>query len=139
MKTAVRKRTGGPLSALALGTGAALAATLLLAAVFACAMEREWIGEKSAGFVASGVLILAAGGGALLTAARYPKRRILVCMGTGSIYFLFLLLGAALFFDGDFSGLPVTAALVCGSAAAAGLLGLGPSGSRKKKYKRFRA
>lgn len=138
MKKVVRKRTGGLLPALIWGAGVALGVSFLLTAIFAYAMAKEWIGEKSVGFIASAILILAAGGGALLASGMYPQRRMLVCLAAAGVYFLFLLLGAALFFGGDFRGLPVTAALVCGSAVAAGLIGAKSAGGRKKKYKRYR-
>lgn len=138
-KTVVRKRAGGLLPALGIGLAAAVGLTLLMAAFFAYGMDQQWVREASAGYVSAGILILSTAAGALTATALFPQRRLLVSMGLGGGYFLILLLWAALFFHGNFGGLPVTAALICGSAVGAGLLGAGRAGKKKRQYKRYRS
>lgn len=137
MKKGTRKRTGGLAQALAAGIGAAVGMTFLLTTVFAYIMDAQLLKESAAPYAAVVILLLSACVGALVTVRLYPQRRMLLCLGTGGGYLLFLLCMAALFFHGDLRGFLLTAAVVCGGAVAIGLLGLRSKGG-KKRYKKYR-
>lgn len=137
MKKGNRKRTGGLAQALAVGVAVAVGMTLLLTAVFAYIMDTQLMKESGAPYAAVVILLLSVCVGALVTVHLYPQRRMLLCLGTGGGYLLFLLCMAALFFRGGLRGFLLTAAVVCGGAVAIGLLGL-RSKSGKKRYKKYR-
>lgn len=123
--------------AVALGSGLALVVSLILAALAAAAISRQWIPES--GGVYAGVVILIGGacGGAWFGGRQAPSHRFSVSMGIAGGYFAGLLLLGALCFGGRFRGIPVTAALILGSAGAMALLGLRQGKGRKWKYKRY--
>lgn len=137
MKKGTKKGTGGLAQALAAGIAAAAGTTILLTAAFAYVIDAQLIKESAIGYAAAVILLLSVCMGALVTVRLYPKRRMLLCLGTGGGYLLFLLCMAALFFHGDLRGFLLTAVVVCGGAVAMGLLGLRSKGG-KKRYKRYR-
>ena len=122
MKKGTRQRTGGVAQALAAGIGAAVGMTFLLTAVFAYIMDAQLLKESAAPYAAVVILLLSACVGALVTAWLYPQRRMLLCLGTGGGYLLFLLCMAALFFHGDLRGFLLTAAVVCGGTEEPGCM-----------------
>lgn len=103
----------------ALGVSASLLITVLGAALIAKLVDRETIGEGSIGYGILIVMILASWLGSLVSYGRIKRRRAVVCLAAGGIYFLVLLSFTALFFGGEYSGVGVTALLIfCGSMLA---------------------
>ena len=131
------KKTGGTVQALTWGTGLALGLSLMLSALAAAAISRQWIPEGGMVYCAVVILIGSSCGGAWVGGALRPDRRLPVCLGVAGCYFAVLLLLGALFFGGRFRGIPVTAALILGSSAAMALMGLRKGKGRKRKYKRY--
>ena len=123
--------------AVALGTGLAMALSLVLTAMAAAAISRQWIPESGAGYAAAIILIAGACGGAWVGGRWAPDHRLPVSLGIAGGYFAVLLLLGALCFGGRFHGIPVTAALILGSAGAMALLGQRQGKGRKRKYKRY--
>lgn len=119
---------------LALGTAASLAVTVLGAAVTANMILSEKIATEAVGYAALFILLIAAVVGALVSKALIKRRRMLVCIGAGGIYYLSLLAITAVFFGGQYHGMGVTALVVFGGCGAVSLLGL--RGEKKGKFSR---
>lgn len=60
----------------------------------------------------------------VVSGARAGERRLLTCMCTGAMYFVTLICGNALFFDGKFNGLVGGALCIMGTSFAACLIKL---------------
>lgn len=139
----MKKRMGGAASAggvpraVALGTGLAVLISLVLTALAAAAVSRQWIPENGAAYAAVLILIGGSCGGAWTAGRMEPRCRLPAALGAAGGYFVVLLALGALFYRGQFHGILVTAALIVGSAGATGLLGLRQGKGRKRKYKRF--
>ena len=123
--------------AIAMGTGLSLGVGVILAALAAAAISRQWIPESGMGYAAAVILIGSTCGGAWLGGRLSPDRRLPVGLAAAGGYFVVLLLLGALCFGGRFHGIPVTAALILGSAGGIALLSLRQGKSRKRKYKRY--
>ena len=139
MKKRIKPMAGerGLLQAAGRGTGLALGLCLVLTALFAGAISREWVPESAMGYGAAGILLLSAGAGAYAAGRWYPaKGAAASCLG-GLGYFLVLLLLGALFFGGRFHGILVSALLILGAVGAAVLLSARRGKGRKRKYKRY--
>lgn len=137
--TVTQKPTGRASSmpaGLAMGGLCSLGVTLLGSAVLAKLVSGEAMAESSIGYGVMVMLVLAAFLGAMVAFGRIKRRRMLVCLVSGAIYFAVLLSMTALFFGGQFSAVGVTALLIlCGSALAA-LLGLRDNrGGKRRKIK----
>ena len=139
----MKKRTGGTsegrglVRAAVRGTGLALAVTLVLTAMAAAAVSKQWIPEQGAGYTAVVILIGSAWAGAWLGARQNPAGKAAGSMAAAGGYFAVLLILGALCFRGSFHGIPVTAAVIAGTAGAVSLLGLRQGKGRKRKYKRY--
>ncbi len=118
---------------LALGVLCAIVVTAVSAAIFARLMSREVLQESALGYICVTILVLSSGVGAWVAAAKVKQKWMIVCILTAGCYFLFLLSCTALFFDGQYQGLGVTALAVLGAGGAVGLLGIRqPKGGRRR-------
>lgn len=139
----MKKRTGGTsegrglVRAAVRGTGLALAVTLVLTAMAAAAVSKQWIPEQSGSYAAVAILIGGTCAGAWLGARQNPAGKAAGCMAAAGGYFAVLLILGALCFRGSFHGIPVTAAVIAGTAGAVSLLCLRHGTGRKRKYKRY--
>lgn len=122
---------------LALGSGIAMVLTILLAIITAKLVDAGTVGEGSIGYMALGILLLSSGSGAAVAAAKIKRRRLLVCMGAGAVYYGLLLALTALFFGGQYTGMGVTALVVAGGAATVCFAGMGQGrGGEKRRFAR---
>lgn len=119
---------------LALGGGFSLLITILSAAVLAWMVDREKLAWENIGYGIMITLLLAAVLGARLAYGRIKRQRLLICTLSGVVYLGLMLSITALFFGGQYDGALVTAALILGGSAAAGMIPSG--GSRKTTRKR---
>ena len=102
--------------------------TAVLAALSAKMVDLEWIGEKDIGYCAMVILITASFAGSNIAWKKIKRQRLLVCVLSGSLYFLVLMGMTALFFGGQYEAVGVTFLLViCGTSLV--LLG----GERKNR------
>lgn len=134
-----RKPTGRAASmpgGLAAGTVTAMGTTLMMAAVLAKLIETEVVPEGAVGYGIMATLILSSFLGAMVSARKIKRQRMLVCGLSAGIYFGLLLSLTALFFGGQYSGVGATALLVLCGGALAFFAGL--SGERGGKRKKIR-
>lgn len=128
-----RKVTGTAVSmpmGLLIGTAVSLGLTLTGAAVLAKLIETEAVAEIGIGYGTMLILLLASMTGSLMAYAKIKRQRMLVCALNGLIYFLVLLSMTAIFFGGQYAGIPVTALVILAGSVSAGFMGLH---ERKKK------
>ncbi len=116
---------------LAIGAAVSLGITLVFAAVLAKLVDMEKLPWENIGYGIIALLLSASFSGAMTAYAKVKRQRIPVCLISGAIYFGMLLSITALFFGGQYEAVGVTALLVLGGSAAAGLLGLRTGESRK--------
>lgn len=117
--TVNRKPTGTASSipaGLAGGTLVSAGITLAGALLTANLIGREVLSWNRCGYAVMVILLLSSWGGAMVAAGKIKRQRLLVCLGSGAIYFIMLLLATALFFGGQYSGVGETGLLIfCGS------------------------
>lgn len=100
---------------LAVGAVFSLAVTIIGSGLVAWLVGRETLPEDSIGYCAMAILLLAGVSGAAMAVGRIKRRRAMVCMLSGTIYYICLLGITALFFGGQYQGMGVTGLMVfCG-------------------------
>jgi putative membrane protein (TIGR04086 family) len=124
---------------LAVGVALSIGITMVLAGLTAHFVLSETISENAIGYAAMAALYLSAALGSLIAARMIKRRRMVVCLATGGIYFLTLLGMTALFFGGQYQGIGVTALVVLGGSGTIGLLGLRQGKGRGIKHKKIRS
>lgn len=120
---------------LAMGFGISWAVTLLLAVMATFLIAGERVGESFLPSVAVGAVMVSAFVGAMVSAAKIGSRRLIVCLISGGIYYVSLVVCNGLLFDGAYQGLVAALLSILGCCLLAALLGL-----RRKsgKFKGFR-
>ena len=118
-----------------IGWGTSIAITILGAAVSSWLLVCEKIGESNLGYVIAILLLVSSAVGALVASSVIRQKRILVCLISGSMYFLSMLGINALFFQGVYSGVGESALLILGGSFSVALLGLN-NGKKPKRKKR---
>ena len=119
---------------LALGVGAAMAATGPGSAVAAWVILRGFLAETAAGSCAMVILLLSSAAGAAVAAGSIQRLRAQMCLAAGGGYYLCLLVVTALFFGGGYQGMGVTAIMVfCGTAL---VILLAPGGKNRAGCRR---
>ena len=121
------KPTGTAMSmsaGLTVGGICSLMITLAMSAVIAKMMEREVIAQGNIGYFGIGILLLSTMAGALISFGRSKRRRMIVCLVSGLIYYCILLLITTLCFGGQYQGVGITGLVVLCGSCCAGLLGL---------------
>lgn len=133
------KKRNGTLSmpgGLAWGGGMSLGVTLLGAGALTWLVDREILPMEKIGYGILVLLLLASNLGAVTALGKLHRRRLLVCLASGGVYFGLLLSITALFFGGQYSGVGTTALLVLAGSATAALLGPGQGrGGRRGKIR----
>ena len=122
---------------LAIGAAVSTGITILLCAVGAMLIDREMLGENTIGYIAMVTLLAASYIGGLTAAGAIKHRYAAVCGAAALIYYGILIGMNALFFDGIYRGMGVTALLV-GCGCTLSLLTVqrkGRGGRAKKRYK----
>lgn len=125
------KTTSIPVGLL-MGLGAACLATIMSAAIFTCLIAGQQLEETALAPASVITILLSTFVGAMVSAGKVGKRRLIVCVCSGGFYFLSLLCCNILFFEGQFRGLPAAILVVLGSSTVAGLLGLRQKGQKFK-------
>ena len=129
-----QKPTGTAMSmpaGLAVGGIWSLVVTIGLSAVIAKLIDGETVEQGSIGYFVISILLIASITGALQSFRKIKRRRMLVCLISGLIYFCVLLSITALCFGGQYQGIGVTGLVVLCGSSCAGLMGL-----REKKQGR---
>ena len=121
-----------------LGTAVCFGITLIGSSVCAAMISSETIAAGSTGYGALMILLLASFCGATAGAGKAREKRLYKCMLIALIYMLLLLAMTALFFDGQYKGVPITALVVFTGGIVAAILGINRgkrSNLRKSKIK----
>lgn len=115
-----RKVTGRALSAPAaftIGVCSSIGITLLQSAILAKLISLEKLEWEKIGYGIIVILLIASAIGAKVTCLVLKRRKILCCFLSGVLYWLGLLIIAALFYGGQYSGMGVSGAIIlCGCA-----------------------
>ena len=114
----------------AVGAAISLLVSILTAAICAALIASETIGASSAGYCAMIILLTGAFAGSI-TAGKGRERRVIFIALTGACYMLLLLALTALFFDGRFQGIGVSALVILSGC----ILGLFLTQTRQKRTK----
>ena len=123
---------------LSVGGGVSLLITILLAILTAKLVDTGTMGEERVGYAALGILLVSSGAGSAVAAGKIKRRRLMVCMAAGAVYYGLLLAVTALFFGGQYSGMGVTALAVAGGSGTVCLAGMRQGrGHRKKQFARI--
>ncbi len=128
-----RKMSGRGVSipgGIAIGVVTSVAAMLIGALVMAYLVTGETVPIDGIGFGASCILVVATALGAWIATTLTKQKKLLVCGLTAIVFYLVLLSVTAIFFDGMFSGMGITALMTVIGAGAALLPGM-----RKKSGK----
>ena len=136
-----RKPTGTAKSmpvGLAIGWTAAILITAAACGVLAELILSGKAGWGTMGYGAMGTLLAASYAGAAVSCRMIMHRKLLVCILSGVIYLCSLTMITALMFGGKFDAVWVTALLVAGGTAAAGLVHCAEKGGNGRKRKKRR-
>lgn len=109
---------------------------LMGAAVAAFLIFGEKVDETAMPTAAVAIMVLSCMAGTTAAAKKAGFRRLPVCLASGGLYFLSLLCGNALFFDGSYRGIPAAALTILGCSLVVGLWGLRQKGQKIKGIKR---
>lgn len=137
----LKKTTGTALSipaGLGLGVLVSITVTLLGVTVIAWLLSAERIEEGSIGYIAMGILSIAAILGCLTAVGKTKRLRLQISMLSGACYFLTLLAITALFFGGRYQAVGTTLAIIVVCCALVAFLPGNKKGPRKPKSKRYR-
>ena len=122
-----QKPTGTTMSmpaGLAIGGIFSLIITLIMSAIVAKLIEGEVIAQRNVGYFVIGILLISTIVGALISFGRIKRRRMIVCLISGLIYYCILLSITALCFGGQYQGVAVTGLVILCGSCSAGLMGL---------------
>lgn len=119
---------------IAVGWGISVLATLLGAMIVAYLLSREMMQMSAVGYGTMIILLGASAAGAALASRCIRRKRLVVCLLSGGIYYVTLLAMTALFFGGQFEGIGVTCLVVMGGSLAVGLMGLKGNSRRTRRH-----
>ena len=125
---------------LAYGACISTVITVLISAISAHMVSKEWIEQERIGYCALAALLSASCIGAWAAAGKVKLTQIRIAMLNGAVYFGVLLSMTALFFGGQYEGMGVTLAVVALGSVAGGILSKKTiqSGSKKWRKKAYR-
>lgn len=102
------------------GTVISVLVTVVCAGVVSALIHRELLSENSVGYAALVLLMVSAYLGALMACKSGQGIKLMISAVSGLSYFLLLIGMTALFFEGKYTGIGVTAMVIfCGAALAA--------------------
>ena len=134
-KQSLQVKVGIKPKGICFGLGTSIAISFLGAAAFSWLLISEKIEESNLGYVTAILLLVSSTVGSLVASSIIRQKRILVCLLSGSMYFLSLLAINALFLQGEYSGVGVSAILVLAGSLSVALLSL-KNGKNQKSKKR---
>lgn len=121
---------------LAAGFSVAIVATVLLCALSAKMVDLQWIDEKDIGYCAMVILMAAPFLGTRTAQKRIQRQQLMVCVLSGSLYFIGLMAITALFFGGKYEAVAVTMLMVAAGTVLSVLTGNRKNRAGKGKKKR---
>lgn len=107
--------------------------TILGTAAIAKLVDTEVLAWESVGYGIMAVLMLGSFAGSKTAAEKVKRRKLLVCMVSGAVYFCVLLVMTALFFGGQYHAVGETMLLIIGGSGVAALMELNDKGGKRRK------
>ena len=107
---------------LAIGGIVSMIITVLLAGVGAHLVIQEILPQEQIGYCSIFALTTAEIIGAITATVKVKRRKLIVCLLSGLVYFLMLLSMTALFFGGQYEGMEVTFLTIALASVAAALI-----------------
>ena len=137
----VNHKVTGTASSMVAGLMAAWAAgmmvTIIAATISGFLIAKEILMESSVGYCVMALVTLSSAVSAIVAVYKIKRRRLIVCVLAGMIYYGSLLAMTALFFGGQYHGMGVIALLVAAGCGSVVLLELKGEGSgHRRKYSR---
>lgn len=134
----VNRKTTGTASSIPAGlaSGALVSIGMTLAGAFLTAklLDSQILKWDNCGYGVLVILLISSWAGAVVTASKVKRKRLVMCLASGGIYFILLMISTALFFGGKYSGVGETGLLIfCGSMV--GLFSGFPGKNRRKRRK----
>ena len=123
--TVNRKLTGRASSmagGLAIGAVVSVFVTVLICAIGAHMISREILPQNQIGYCAIGALMAATIAGGAVASGKIKRKKMMVCLLSGLVYFCILLALTALLFGGQYQGIGATLITVAIGSVASGLL-----------------
>lgn len=134
-----QKRTGRASSipaGLAWGTAFSLVTMILGTGITAKLIESEIMSWNNMGYMILIFLILSAWSAGVISYRKIKRQKMAVCVMSGILLFVILIIMTALFFGGQYSGIGETALLIaCGSTLAA----ITGSGEKRRTRRKIRS
>lgn len=124
MAKGIKVNQGTSNAAGVVAAGAVVSMIVMLIGISVCAslISAETISAGSADYCVIGILLLSALAGAATAIGKRGQKRLYMGLAVGAVYLLVLLALTALFFDGQYQGVLVTAIAILGGATLAALL-----------------
>lgn len=136
-----RKVTGAaaqmPLG-LAIGWAMSMGATLCGAMLAGALINSGHLTEAAIGYASILIVLTSSALGTAMAVVKIKRRRAYVCALSGVLYYTTLLAVTALFFDGQYAGMGVTALLVIAGSGCIVLMGLRGEKNRHSVKRRHR-
>jgi hypothetical protein len=135
-----QKVTGRAMSmpaGIALGIVISLTVTLIGAFLLGWLIDNQTLEVNSIGYGSMVILLSASALGSLAAKSLIKHRLLVVCLISGTGYYLSLLAITALFFGGRYQGMGVTLVMVLAGAGTAGLLSMKKKKSITKGYRKL--
>ncbi len=136
-----QKRTGKASSmpaGLAIGAAVSIGITIIAAWILAKLLDAQTLAWQNVGYGIMILILLSSMGGAVVSIGKIKRRKLMVCMLSGLIYFIQLLSITALFFGGKYDAVGVTALLIFGGCGTIALLTLRSNRGGKRRHKTVR-
>ncbi len=116
---------------LAIGLCVSLVTTLMLSAILAELVSTEKLEWGKIGYGIMTILLITSVIGSKATCIMIKRRKLMVCLLAGLLYWISLIMITALFFGGQYDGMGVTGSVVfCGSAVVCLLESRGERGRK---------
>lgn len=109
---------------LAMGNGVSLGLTLLLSLVLAGLISRERLQWDQIGYGILVILFFSALLGAAISVRAVKRQRLMIALGSGLLFWATLIAITALFFGGQYDGMPVTGLVILAACGTVALMGL---------------
>ena len=118
---------------LAIAAATSLGVTAIGSSVTAWLILSGYFPVEWAGYCAMFILLFSAASGAGIAIARIQRLRLQMCLASGGLYYLCLLLTTAFFFGGQFRGMAVTGLVIFAGCGAVILLAPGEKKKRRPR------
>ena len=123
---------------LAIGALMCTGITIVFTAISAALVSAGTLPETAISYIGMIILLLGAFGGTATGARNMQEKRLYFCVGTGAVYFAILLAITALFFEGKYTGVGLTAVMVLAGTMIAALLGGGKGKQRNLRRSKIK-